>query len=359
MDLPATLTRDYTSRVNIPFGSNNNTARVLLSRAVWNIMHVLVNDATTGEAGGVARSPESIWIVRGSTDGVGGHSAVTAVGVANPTNLWGTTPAAFPVAGLVDGGAGTNHHWILLENVNLQYELLLNITQSISSGYVCFSAGRSGTFSGGNANTQPPANGNSFQGGNASYSAYDGGQMTWWADVTYGTDFRSHITVAPSGEFWAATSRVGAGVFNSFLSLWKSTGSHVTDTVHNCFLAASSNDITTRGSCKFGLFSNNNFLAYRSPSGALKGYGGIEYPMVAGGYSTIAGQPTSGFTGKFAAMECNAVELQPHYRRGILPDWYMCGTEAVGASQPAAGATQLRVVVGDLILPCVGVTPLL
>ena len=351
--LPAT-TRAYWTRANVPFTATANTTD-LNGFNLWAMAMVLCDLISTGTASGT-RSAGSIWNHRGSSDGAGAFTAIGAAGSSNSPNRW-YNAGAYP--GLVKGSNGSNHHWILLENTTLGMELMLNFSQNADSGYVCWSAGKSGAFSGGTANTCPNASAGvtSFQLGQVAYSAGDGGQIAAWVDSTFGSTFRGHITVAPNGEFWWAASRGGSGCFCFFGSLWVTTGQQAGDP-YNQFLLGQSNGSTGRGTAIAGYLEAQAFCSSRAPGGAQAGAGGLVLPR-AGGSAIVTGLGTDALSGAYNAVKLDVWQYSPQYvRRGTLPDWYACGTEAVGAPIPAAGAGQERVVIGDLILPCMVVQPL-
>lgn len=347
------LTRSYFTRANMPYGSNNTSQLVLDSYSVWILAAALMNHTTTGSTGGT-RDPASVWFCRGSSDASTG-GAVSAVGVAG-TNRWNTS-GAFPGA-FTRGNNTTNHHWMMLENSGLGLELLLNMSQT--SGYMCFSVGKTGTFSGGTVSACPAPSPTtaSVQAGQTTYSSNDGGQLLGFfgdTTVTGGTNY-AHIVISPTGEFLFLTSRIGAATFRSFCGLWKSVEPSVGDT-NNFFVLAENSYSDVRGAPL--IHSAASWCASIQPSGAQKALGGVMVPKDGGNTPLIATRGVDSISGQYKTFPCHIIEAAPgYYERGTLPDLLQCGTPLVGGSIPNAAA-QERTVAGGLIIPFTTVAPLL
>lgn len=362
--IPA-LTRGYWSRNNIAFGANNTNTTQLNGFNMWACVMGLLNMfSTEGGAEGStsvptlgARAAPSIWNHRGSSDGAGAFTAIGAAGSTNAPNRW-WNGGVFP--GLVGAGAGTNHHWILIENVGIGLEMLFNFTQNSNSGYVCWSVGKSGAFSGGTATTQPAASAGaaSFQAGQTGYSSTDGGQCPMWNDANFGSTFYGHLTVAANGEFHWSASRLGSNCFGFFGALWQTTGPQAGDVYNQFLLCAISPGVTGRGTPLQSFLNSAAFCAARSPNGAQKASGGILMPS-AGGTIVVGGKGLDVLSGAYHVLKLEVIEDVPEYcKRGTFPDIFLTGLEAVNAPIPAAGAGQQRAVFGDMIAPCMVVQPL-
>lgn len=347
--LPA-QTRNYHSRVNIPFDTNNTSQIIQESYYAWGLYSCLTNQNTTGSTGGT-RHANSTWIVRGSSDASTG-SAISAPGVAG-TDRWGG--ATFS-GSFTRGSNSTSHHWVLMENTSLGQELLINMSQN--AGYLTVSTAITGTFSGGTVLACPSASNTSapVQLDQTAYSSGDGGQFYLFLDTTNtGLTNYLHFTCADTGEFWFGMSRAGLGIIFNWISLWKSTGQHVSDNVYNIFLLSSRNTYTRAG--LGGTYINGTgFCASRHPNGAQKNNGGILQPYT--NSVMVADLGIDSLSGQYNSFPCEIMEYSPTVcRRGSLPDIYQIGTATPGSSIPDS-ANQIRTVAGGLIIPCIG-TPII
>jgi len=348
-NLPA-HTRNYFTRGNVPFVENNSSQIVLESFHVWVLSALLRDLISTGSTGG-ARHANSIWICRGSSDAVTG-GAISSPGVAG-TDRWGggTFPGAF-----TRGNNSTAHHWMLVENVALGLELLLNF--STTPGFLCFSMAPTGTFAGGSVSACPVPSPTtaSVQGGQTAYAPNDGGQHNLFGDTTnVGNTWYAHITLADTGEFIFATSRVGRGNFTCFIGIWKTTGQQGGDGL-NQFVLSGDTTSSGRGSPDAARLSTTYFCASRTPNGSQKNGGGLVNPSV-NGASVITGQGVDSINASYNAIECRIIETTPqHTERGVLPDLYIIGNGPVGGSIPNSVA-QIRTVMGSLVVPFIAVVP--
>ncbi len=350
-NLPA-HSRNYFTRANIPFGANNTSQIRLESYYVWALQAVLRDILTTGSTGGT-RHPNSIWICRGSSNAVAG-SAVSAVGVAG-TDRWGggTFPGNF-----TRGNNTVNHHWMLLENVTLGYEMLLGM--STNDGYLCCGIAKSGTYTGGtvSANPTPSPTTSTILLSQASYNTSDGGQYNLFSDMNFfGNTNYLHMTFADSGEFLVAMSRAGLNCFYNFFAVWKSVGQQVSDT-NNMFVLACDATATGRGSPTSGRLGTSAFCASVTPNNLQKSGGGL-VTYQSNGTNLVAGLGVDSIDAQYNAIPCSVIETTPqHVKRGTLPDLYQVGDGPVGGSIPT-GAAQIRTVMGSMIVPFIGVIPLI
>ncbi len=356
-NIPA-LSRNYFTRVNIPFGVNNTTGPILQSYHFWAMAHVLLNLLTTGTTGGT-RHANSIWICRGSSDGVGGGSPVSAVGVAGTNRWWNA--GVFPPAGLVRGTNAQNHHWMLLENVAFGQELLFNWTQN--DGYTALDLAPTGTFSGGGAQAFPTANSsnNVVTLAKTAYNGTDAGQYNGlFGDygTTGGVNYL-HFTCSDTGEFYFTASRAGGTAFTSFFGVWRTTGQNVGD-LNNLFMFASNSvGNTGRGTPINGWVNGNGFVSSRGPNGVPTVNEGclVEY---INGSAYILSQGADSITSKFDVAPIQIACTSPQRaRRGSLIDVYIVAADTIGAPIPAVGPTQERIIIGDTMWPCIAVQPLL
>lgn len=350
--IPA-LTRSYFTRANMPFGSNNTSQLVIESYYHWLLQACLRDIISTGTTGGT-RHANSIWLCRGSSNGAGVGGAISAVGVAGTDN-WGG--AVFPGT-LVRGPNGTNHHWMLLENVNLSTELLLNFSQT--AGHLVFSIAPSGTFTGGSATTapQPSPTTASVQANQTTHSVTDNGQYNFFGDTSNtGNTNYGHFTIADSGEFFFCMSRVGLLNFQNFICFWKTSNPQVGDT-RNRFVISGDTSFSGRGSPSLSRTQQSGFCASIQPNGSQKGGGGFSY-LVAAGASVIGGLSVDAIDGLYKTFPIWVIETSPMYvDRGTLPDIYHVGDAPVGSSIPNSVA-QERIVISNLVLPFNSVIPII
>lgn len=348
--LPAT-SRNYFTRANMPFGANNTTQVLIESYYLWLMQAVLRDIFTPGSTGGT-RHANSIWICRGSSNAVAG-GAVSGVGVAG-TDRWGG--AVFP-ANFVRGNNSTAHHWMLLENVALGYELLLNF--STNDAYMTFSIGKSGCFTGGSVSAcpVPTTTQTCTQAGQAGYNTSDNGQVSFFGDTTnFGNTMYAHFTCADTGEFHFGMSRVGLGTLFNWVGIWASQGYQVGDT-NAMFVLSGDTTTTGRGAMNAARIATSAFCASRQPNGNQKSNGGIAVAFTAS-TNIFNAQTVDAINAQYKAAALTVLDLSPQYvSRGSLIDMYIMSEGPVAASIPTAAA-QERVLFGNLIAPMKSVAPL-
>lgn len=336
--LPA-LTKTYSTRGNTPFASSASTLACSQSM-LFNLMQHLVNTASGGTTSG-SRHANSVWTVKGSSDGVGNFNT-------SGSNLW----AAY--TNIIFAGAGVNHSWIWLENTTLGYQLVIDCINSDTSCVFAMTK-TSQPFTGGSATARPS---------NASFEVLAGTTSTGNSPVTFISDqsagtHQTHFVTADDGQFFFASSRTGAGLAQTFLALQKSVDGGAGDT-HNVFWIFNS---TTSGRGAPNLASITGSTAgcvAREPDGTTP-TGGMWRPYF-GGYDITGvsgGGVTDALTGKYNAAPC-AVACssagQTAYR-GKIVDMYHVGQANIGISIPSA-TSQERTIFGDFIIPMPGVAPL-
>lgn len=351
--LPA-LTRPYSTRANGPFGANNTSQLRLESFAMWALSAAMLDLHTTGTLVG-ARHANSKAICRGSSNGVTG-SAVTGVGVAG-TNRWGggTFPGNF-----IRGAGGTNHHWMLVEFVFLGLEVYLDFGSTAANWAV--NVAPSGTWSGGTVSQGPAAsldsrvtclNQSNFE------STQSGNYGSMGDSTNFGGTNYWHYTAADSGEFHFECSRAGLGCFFNFVALWKPVNGPVADLFPYVLLNGDTT-ATVRGSPDAYRMGTATFSAARSNFGVgdtQKSGGGV-VTWATDGQSMITNQAIDAGTANWNAIPLNLIESAPqHMRRGMLPDLQAIGNAPVGASIPSAAA-QVRVVMGNMVVPFNTTVPL-
>ena len=316
---------------------------------MWDLYACLTNQQLSGSVTGT-RHANSIWFVRGSSGKVSGSltgSAVSVVGVAG-IDRWGGNNFS---GSFTRGNNSTAHNWVLLENSFLGYELLINASQD--NGYTCLSMARTGTFSGGTTAqcAQPSVSTYCIQAGQISWSSNDGGQFNLLRNTTtFGITIYNHFTCADSGEFWFAQTNVGNGSIYNFASIWRTINNQSAD-VYNTFLISS--DVgSARGGLNHIRLDAAGCLASRSSTGAQTLYTGIAQPRACGYFLSEFG--VDSINANFFCFQADVIEANPlNIFRGTLPDFHVIGSATIGASIPDS-TSQIRTVIGNLVVPCSG-----
>jgi hypothetical protein len=271
--------------------------------------------------------------------------------------MWGG--GTFNSTKIVRGAAGANHSWMLLENVNLGYELMINCGATVAN--LSIMVGKTGTFTvgSGTATAYPTTaggglpfalNGTTLDTEGAPFAMFGGtGTVGSFSDYF-------HFVCADSGEFYCMRNRSATGFgFNSFVSVWKTVGQPTGDT-NNCFLLCSDSTANGRGAPAVLRMAASMFCSGRLSTGVYASGGGIALPTSSVG-NLVGGTPVDQNTGLINTAPCDVIHLvSGPYRRGTLPDWYLAGAGPLGYSIPDV-ATQIRTQVGDLILPFTAIAP--
>ena len=338
--IPA-LSKTYSSRANVPFASTASA----LDRArscVFNLIQHLLNTATGGTTSGT-RDANSVWTVKGSSDGVSNVSTAGVNHIAARTNL-------------VWAGAGTNHSWIWLENATLGYQLVIDCINSTNSNISITACPIATPYTGGSL-TNRPIN----TAAEISWSTNSTGESPqgFISDSTTGGTNQTHFVTSTDGQFTFLTSRTGHGMFSINVSLLKTVNNAAGDTRNVFWLGHSL--ASSRGCPAFNTVANAaSGCSGRNPNGvAVMSSGGID-PVTPGStayYGSGAGL-TDAITGKYNIVPCSvwSAGTSQFAYRGTIPDWYQCPPVLVGTSIPSAAA-QTRIVAGDFIIPFPGVVP--
>lgn len=333
--LPA-LSKTYSARGNTPFASSAS-ALACSQSMLFNLMQHLLNTASGGSTSG-SRHANSVWTVKGSSDGAGNFSTAGA-------NLW----AAY--TNIIFASAGSNHSWLWLENATLGYQMVIDC---ISNNTSCvFAITQSAQpFTGGSATARPS---------NATYEVIAGTTSTGNSPSTFISDqsagtHQTHYVTAEDGQFFFASSRTGSGIAQTFLALQKSVDGGAGDT-HNVFWILHSSSSGRGAPGLAGVANATGGCVAREPDGTTP-TGGMLRPYF-GGYDVTGvsgGGVTDALTGKYNAFPCSVASSsagQTAYR-GKIADMYHVGQANVGSSIPSAAA-QERTIIGDFIIPMPGV----
>ena len=332
--LPA-VSRTLHSRANIPYA--DTSSQLNLARSfMFSLIRCLINT----ESGGTptnARPANSIWTVRGSSDGVANFSTAGVNHIAARTNL-------------VWAANGVNHSWIWLENTTLGYQIVLDCINATETN-IRLSAARtaSGAYTGGSL-TQAPSSTEEFLWGTTSTGFTN---VSWMTDLTTGGTQNTHFTVADNGEFQFFASRAGTTVCHVYMALLRTVNGPVGD-VRNTFWVGGSAASGRGMPAGATLCAASTGVVGRNPNGVAIATQGGGSNHVAGGTVLFGGGTygTDAISGKYnsVALQVWGANAGQYSYRGLIPDMYTVTTVAVGTSIPSAAA-QTRTVVGDFIIP--------
>lgn len=346
------LSRPYSSRVNVPFGSNNTTALLIHQYSAWALYMHLTNQHTTGTASSVARAANSVWTVRYSCDGT------TAGTAGDGVDRWTST---FTPSKLVRAANGVAHSWMVLRNTFSGIELCIDIVGTIDGNGTPAFARSSNPFTGGSTTTRPTASGvleewaPGFGRGNPIAGSVSPG--LFGTDFTIGGTFYSSCIFGPDATFMHVLHRATTGIAHSAFALWQTVGQQAADT-RNWYgiLAALSSG---RGAPNYSAIAGSTAVVARLPDGAMSTSGGVR-GVTYGGTNYPGSYGADFISTKFLCDPIEIREIVPQVvERGFLPDLYIVGTATVGGQFPTV-ATQTHICLGDLMLPFAqGTAPIL
>jgi len=338
MALPA-LSKTYHAHANVPF-PDTSTAALIGKSFFWALKALLTNATGLGGTQSGTRPAGSIWTHVASCD---------SVSVSTGTDLW---PDAFDATKLVPNASGSAHSW--WKGTNGTHDIVIDMN-SATAGSGRIAMAPAGAFSAGSTTAGPTASTDWYAGTATNNSASTA--VTLFGDTAAtGSAMRAHlVTNSTDFSFQFHTSRVGTGIFNSFLSLQKTAGAN--DSYNNFLL--NHNGKTGRGAplLNGGIGVAANCSGRTHSNTAVKSAGGLVY-LQSGGTTMASTYGTDAVTGDYWADPIEVRDLTTSYiaKRGTVSDWYFVGTPAVGSSVPSAAA-QERVVVGDLLVPFPSVVP--
>lgn len=338
MAFPA-LTRTRSSRMNQPYAANA-VALDLAQSVIFSFIENRLNTAAGGTLTGT-RHANSVWTVKGSSDGVANVSLVGVNHIATRANL-------------VWAASGSNHSWIWLENATLGYQIVVECVNATNTN-ICIAAARIATpFTGGSLTLRPTST-EEFLWNSTSTGPV---AVNYLADTTTGSACYTHDIADEEGGFSFHASRVGTGLVFLTIALQKTTGAN---DVRNTFWLGNASS-TGRGSCGTAAIANvSSGCVGRSMNGlSVVSTGGLQ-ALRAGGTDLTSGgtYTTDAQTGRYNATACPvwAGNSGAQYAyRGMIPDLYTTNA-AVGEPITSAGVVT-RTVIGDFVWPCPGVAPL-
>lgn len=341
--IPAPI-RTWSSRMNVPFGTENTTSNALLTQfAAWSLKQHLIDAHTTGTLHGT-RAANSVWTVVGSSDG--------ATAGLDGVDRWTTT---FTASKIVRASQGSAHSWIVLRNVTSGLWVCIDMNNT-NSGTLSITCSQSAP-TGGSTTTRPTMSGEWMaglqRGTNSDVNASASSQIV--SESTLNTLYYTHFSCAEDGTFHFEVSRAGSGRMNVFLALWRTTGADASDTRNWYWIH--DNQTTPRGAPHHGPSAGINFDAgttTRLPSGSTASSGGIRYVSFGGISDThiYSGNSTLDFlTGQYYAEPLEVRELSPQVvDRGYFADIVFIGGVAVGSTYPSINQTHFCA--GACLLPC-------
>lgn len=328
------VSRTLCSRVNIPYADTSSQLNLARS-VIFSLITNLINTASGGTLTGT-RHANSVWTVRGSSDGNTNVSTTGTNHIAASTNLiWAAN--------------GANHSWIWLENTTLGYQIVIDCINAIETN-IRLSASRtaSAPYTGGSL-TQAPTSTEEFFWATTSIGFTN---VAYLSEVTTGGTQNTHFVVAENGEFEFMASRAGTGVCHLFIGLQRTVGGPVGDTRNTFWVGATA---TSGRGAPTGpqLTQVTSGIVGRNPNGVAVATQGGGSAHAAGGTVLFGGgaygtDAVSGQYNSTAVSVWSAAAGQYAYR-GTLPDMYTITSVNIGTSIPSAAA-QTRTVVGDFII---------
>lgn len=324
--------------MNQPYAANA-TQLDLARSVVFSFIQNRLNTAAGGTLTGT-RHANSVWTVKGSSDGVANVSLVGVNHIATSANL-------------VWAASGANHSWIWLENTTLGYQIVVECINATNTNW-CVAATRIAVpFTGGSLTLRPTST-EEFLWNSTSTGPV---AVSFLADTTTGSSSYTHDIADEEGGFSFHASRAGTGIVFLTIALQKTIGSN---DVRNAFWLGNS-VATGRGSCGFSSIANSSSgCVGRSMNGlTIVSTGGMQ-GLRAGGTDLQGGTyTTDAQTGLYPALGCAvwAANSGAQYAyRGMIPDLYTTAAQ-VGEPISLAGVVT-RTVIGDYVWPCPGVAPI-
>lgn len=332
--VPATLDRPWVARGNQP-NAANTTALLVAQSYIFALIAHMRGSAAGGTTSGT-RVAASNWVCKGSSDGTSFNTSGTDLISAHTNLVW---------------SAG-NHSWWWGENTAAGYQVVVACYGAASTTIGIAFAPIGTPFTGGSLTARPTST-REFMWGTTSTGATT--TATFLADVVTGNNNYTHYITADDGQFWFLCSRAGLGIFTTALGFVKPTGS----TDANAAYAVGSTLASSRGAMSRAvLFDATTGAVSRSPNGTAIATGGFQVMGLAGGQHYLGVGTVDANTGKYLSFPVDAYALaagQLAYR-GRVQDVIAVGARTVGDSFPSTVA-QLRVVVGDVMLPFPSVVP--
>lgn len=334
--LPA-LTKTWYSRCNRPIASSAS-ALLIAQSDIFAFKEHLKDTATGGTTGGGTRNAASAWVTKGSCDGTSFNTSGTDLIAAHTNLIW---------------SSGGNRSWWWGECAALGYQIVVECGAAASTNLCVAAAPIATPFTGGSLTARPTST-QEFLWGTGSLGA--GTTVAFLSDVVTGGTNYTHFICADDGQFWFLTSRAGTGIFSTCCGLVKTTGSTDPRAVYLVGTTLSS----SRGAMsRSQLFDSNNGSMSRAPNGVGTHTGGFTTGGYAGGSNYLSAGGTDANTGKYLAFPVDAYSnaAAQYAWRGRVPDFASVGVRPVGDCYPSTAAPE-RVVVGDALIPCPGVAPI-
>lgn len=335
--LPA-LSKTYSARGNAPLQDVSSSLNIGRS-TLFSLKEHMKNTLATGVLAG-SRNANSVWTVKGSSDGAG------ASGLDN-VDRWAA------ITNLIWAANGTNHSWIVLENATLGYQVCIDCNSVTTTNVGLVATEIATPFTGGSATSRPTAT-NEWQWGSSSQGVTI--SATFLTDVTTGNFNWTNYITADDGSFFFICARTGLGLFPTFIALQKTAEAQVGDTRNVFWIGHSLN--SARGAPSYSVVGTSAVgCTGKQVNGGVNTLGGIQNAGTFGATAIPGALGIDSISGNYPAFPCHIQTLSTtRAYRGKIPDLYMIGTAPLGGSVPST-ASQERVVVGDFVVPFPTVNP--
>ena len=338
--IPA-LSKTWSSRMNVPFGSNNTTATLIHQFAVWSLKQHLIDAHTADGTLSGTRNANSVWTVVGSSDG----STAGMDGV----DRWTTT---FTPSKLVRASAGSAHSWIVLRNTASGWQICLDMNNTANTSMGIIFARNSAGFTGGSTTSRPTASANEeISVGSRQAPSNSSNDAFITPAAVANAVYYSHFSCAGDATFHFSITRASAGSV-TFLGFARSVGAHVDDTRN--WYAIGGNSSATSSVARYASLNvgGGTFAVSRMSNGHLNSSGGGARHILVGNTTNPSGIDTLSNTyliDPLLVREQNS-STSLFNERGYIPDFYFIGGATIGSTYPSVNQTHF--VFGDMLLPC-------
>lgn len=332
------------ANVPLPQSFNNiSSSTDVFSGLIYNLKTLLCGTNTTGTSSTSTgtRTSASLWTVAASCDGVNYTGSV---------DRWGTT---YDKTKYISNSYTAAHSWIVLENSNLGYQMLIDLNGGIGSLRISFSPTSSpfAAFS----TASPPAPTEAWHIGSA--GNLNNTTFLIFSDcANYNQDHYMHFTVSSEGEFAVLTNRLGIGYFNSFFAFVSCSDTHASDT--RKFLTMVDNVASLPGPPRgttSGLFGGAGQVMRRVTGGALASNGGFMHCGIAGGYAMETVGPNYA-TNKIDLFPLKYYCASTPMYGGYVPDFYF-STKGNVAKSLKINSVKKYILSNCLLMPFVDISP--
>lgn len=342
------FTGTWSARGNCPFPDVSSAANVAKSWW-WSLKAHLLNEITTGQTGGAARTAGNTWTHYASSDGVSASST---------TDLWGST---FNPSKLVNASAGTPHSWYIARSPDAlgPIYLLMNLNHPSYLYYAGVAFSYTAPSLSGLTTTNPPIPAVvGFLGTTTSFGTTTNIDLGSGADAVVNGRYQTHFSVDLDGGFNFLVNRVNAradsAYFFSYVGIRKAVDAHPND-IYNTWIfgggGANAAGVLNASSFYLGGVSYNGSLTVNDSAvgtGIFKPtFGGDTYTYV---YDNMIKEYLA-----FPLLIWNTKTQTYGAYRGRIKDLWATSINVIGSYHSGSiymvGGQQVGVVVGNLIIP--------